>query len=565
MTNSLTSSPSHLSPEHHSEYHSRQSLKKKRVGKACDSCRLKKTKCSGKQPCEKCKVDNKICIYTERKKSKDKVYSYEYVELIEKRLSLVNKSLIKLCEIVKLDQKSELENFVANLKYTEQTSDETTPISINQAISLLIGGTPDDMDAYYDDATDDHLDSVAMNNSDMPLPNNDSSTTTQNSTNESHRSSSSSSSSISKQKRKYRLKKDRSTLSTDYNVILSSPESITPKSDEQFSPLQNTSTNETSMDSLFGHQQQQQQVKLEDAEILPDIKEEDRDFELSSPISPITGQTLNRNSFIDPKSQLKTEDDDMILGDIQSLGLNPVVDLGPFQSGAQIATAAMNGYLYGAASQSMNSNQGPTTPIATLIEPTKATSITSDSYSTNGFPSMPDFELGLGGDSSYSSATNLNSPSSLMGASPPINNYDAAFSSFGMIPSSLPHSSSASMNLMFPEQSNGGDSYSEFLNAVEPPTNLHRSGSLNSQDKFGKKLHGSSSSMHGGHHSYSHHPHPYRTASVCSTNGGVNVLPRTKSNTSLIDSIPAPVPVPLASTKDDYSSVFVKDEFANMI
>lgn len=110
--------------------------KKKRVGKACDSCRLKKTKCNGKQPCERCTADNKICIYTERKKSKDKVYSSEYVELIDRRLSLVNKSLLKLCELVKLNKKSELAAFVNDLDYNE--SDEISPISVNQAISLLV-------------------------------------------------------------------------------------------------------------------------------------------------------------------------------------------------------------------------------------------------------------------------------------------------------------------------------------------------------------------------------------------------------------------------------------------
>ncbi|OBA17773.1 uncharacterized protein OGAPODRAFT_7254 [Ogataea polymorpha] len=113
-----------------------QQQKKKRVGKACDSCRLKKTKCSGKQPCEKCQADNKICIYTERKKSRDKSYSYDYVELIEKRLRIVNKALINLSEMVKLNKTAELQQFAQNITYNEY--DEGVPISINQAISLLV-------------------------------------------------------------------------------------------------------------------------------------------------------------------------------------------------------------------------------------------------------------------------------------------------------------------------------------------------------------------------------------------------------------------------------------------
>jgi len=63
---------------------------RKRVCKACDRCRLKKSKvrrgthscnafanilqCDGASPCGRCKVDNAICVFGERKKSHDKVY-----------------------------------------------------------------------------------------------------------------------------------------------------------------------------------------------------------------------------------------------------------------------------------------------------------------------------------------------------------------------------------------------------------------------------------------------------------------------------------------------------------
>ena len=36
---------------------------RKRVCKACDRCRLKKSKCDGSSPCSRCKADNAICVF----------------------------------------------------------------------------------------------------------------------------------------------------------------------------------------------------------------------------------------------------------------------------------------------------------------------------------------------------------------------------------------------------------------------------------------------------------------------------------------------------------------------
>ncbi|KAA6409019.1 MAG: C6 transcription factor [Lasallia pustulata] len=64
---------------------------RKRVCKACDRCRLKKSKCDGSSPCNRCKSDNAICIFGERKKSHDKVYPKGYVEMLEQNhAQLVN-------------------------------------------------------------------------------------------------------------------------------------------------------------------------------------------------------------------------------------------------------------------------------------------------------------------------------------------------------------------------------------------------------------------------------------------------------------------------------------------
>ncbi|QDS71401.1 hypothetical protein FKW77_003119 [Venturia effusa] len=60
---------------------------RKRVCKACDRCRLKKSKCDGASPCLRCKADNAICVFGERKKSQDKVYPKGYVEMLEQQQS----------------------------------------------------------------------------------------------------------------------------------------------------------------------------------------------------------------------------------------------------------------------------------------------------------------------------------------------------------------------------------------------------------------------------------------------------------------------------------------------
>lgn len=87
----MSNSPN--SPDDHRHH---LTTKKKRVGKACDSCRIKKTKCDGKKPCNRCLSDNKICVFTEKRKPKEKNHPSGYVELLEARLDLLTKSLEKL-------------------------------------------------------------------------------------------------------------------------------------------------------------------------------------------------------------------------------------------------------------------------------------------------------------------------------------------------------------------------------------------------------------------------------------------------------------------------------------
>lgn len=74
---------------------------RKRVCKACDRCRLKKSKCDGSSPCSRCKADNAICVFGERKKSHDKVYPKGYVEMLEQQQGQLVSGLQKMYELLR--------------------------------------------------------------------------------------------------------------------------------------------------------------------------------------------------------------------------------------------------------------------------------------------------------------------------------------------------------------------------------------------------------------------------------------------------------------------------------
>ncbi|KAL4787498.1 hypothetical protein BJX76DRAFT_6492 [Aspergillus varians] len=74
-------------------------VKRKHVLKACDRCRVKKTKCDGKQPCSRCSSYNHPCLFRERKATQTKVYSRGFVEMLESHHSLVVKALQRLYKL----------------------------------------------------------------------------------------------------------------------------------------------------------------------------------------------------------------------------------------------------------------------------------------------------------------------------------------------------------------------------------------------------------------------------------------------------------------------------------
>lgn len=116
---------------HKYDYHqspSSQDEKKKRVGKACDSCRMKKTKCDGRKPCSKCTQDNKLCTYSEKKKLQEKTYSSSYVELLEGRIQILQDGIIKI--LTKLANNEDVSHYIP----------KDSDYSINNIIELISGG-----------------------------------------------------------------------------------------------------------------------------------------------------------------------------------------------------------------------------------------------------------------------------------------------------------------------------------------------------------------------------------------------------------------------------------------
>ncbi|KAJ5920755.1 hypothetical protein N7466_009081 [Penicillium verhagenii] len=76
-----------MSARHSIPSSNRSNLEKlrKRVCKACDRCRSKKTKCDGLNPCSRCRADNTVCCFGHRKKSHEKVYPKGYADMLEQQ------------------------------------------------------------------------------------------------------------------------------------------------------------------------------------------------------------------------------------------------------------------------------------------------------------------------------------------------------------------------------------------------------------------------------------------------------------------------------------------------
>ncbi|KAL3440191.1 hypothetical protein BJX65DRAFT_316924 [Aspergillus insuetus] len=68
-------------------------LARKRVSNACQRCRLKKSRCNGGCPCDRCRAANAICTYQKIRPDRHRVHSQSYVRLLESEHYLLVRGL----------------------------------------------------------------------------------------------------------------------------------------------------------------------------------------------------------------------------------------------------------------------------------------------------------------------------------------------------------------------------------------------------------------------------------------------------------------------------------------
>ncbi|KAG6019573.1 hypothetical protein E4U19_007060 [Claviceps sp. Clav32 group G5] len=82
--------------------------RQKRVWKACERCRMKKTKCDGEFPCKRCKDDGLVCTAGVRKKVEYKQLPRGYAEVLENTQFALITTVHKLYSMVRNSQPWEL-------------------------------------------------------------------------------------------------------------------------------------------------------------------------------------------------------------------------------------------------------------------------------------------------------------------------------------------------------------------------------------------------------------------------------------------------------------------------
>ncbi|TVY53008.1 Fluconazole resistance protein 1 [Lachnellula cervina] len=80
----------------------------KRVWKACERCRMKKTKCDGESPCKRCKDDGLVCTAGSRKKTEFKQLPRGYAEVLENTQYALIATVQKLYTMVRNNESWEL-------------------------------------------------------------------------------------------------------------------------------------------------------------------------------------------------------------------------------------------------------------------------------------------------------------------------------------------------------------------------------------------------------------------------------------------------------------------------
>ncbi|KAK3367038.1 hypothetical protein B0T24DRAFT_378994 [Lasiosphaeria ovina] len=92
------------SPSQDGHSHSGGDGRHKRVWKACERCRMKKTKCDGEFPCKRCKDDGLVCTAGTRKKTEYKQLPRGYAEVLENTQFALIATVHKLYAMVRNQQ-----------------------------------------------------------------------------------------------------------------------------------------------------------------------------------------------------------------------------------------------------------------------------------------------------------------------------------------------------------------------------------------------------------------------------------------------------------------------------
>ncbi|ELR06305.1 hypothetical protein GMDG_07896 [Pseudogymnoascus destructans 20631-21] len=88
----------------------------KRVWKACERCRMKKTKCDGESPCKRCRDDGLVCTAGHRKKAEFKQLPRGYAEVLENTQYALIATVHKLYAMVLTGEQWTLDPPVVNAR-----------------------------------------------------------------------------------------------------------------------------------------------------------------------------------------------------------------------------------------------------------------------------------------------------------------------------------------------------------------------------------------------------------------------------------------------------------------